>query len=152
MPRLTGLPLAAALSALPLAAGATDLTLFHTWSNESEMAALNAIIEPYKAETGNTITAASVPHETAGESPLISLFYLLGVGLLCIHLGHGFSSLLQTLGINSKKLMQPVSVGARVLAALVFIGYASIPIAVWSGGLKLPSNPAPAPMAHTVSR
>ncbi len=73
MPRLTGIFLATAVSALPYAAGATDLTLFHTWSNDSEMSALNAIIKPFEAE-GNTITAASVPHETAGESPLISLF------------------------------------------------------------------------------
>jgi ABC-type glycerol-3-phosphate transport system substrate-binding protein len=60
--------------ALALPAGAVDLTLFHTWSNEREMGALNTIIEPFQAETGNTVTAASVPHETAGESPLVSLF------------------------------------------------------------------------------
>ena len=36
-------------------AAATELTLFHTWSNESEMAALNAIIKAFEAK-GNTIT------------------------------------------------------------------------------------------------
>src|SRR5437868_14802844 len=56
----------------PIAAGATELTLFHTWSNESEMAALNTIVKAFEAE-GNTIKAASVPHETANESPLVSL-------------------------------------------------------------------------------
>src|SRR4029079_9441689 len=71
--RLSGLSLALAMGALPYAAGATDLTLFHTWSNESEMSALNGIIQPFEAE-GNHINAASVPHETAGESPLVSLF------------------------------------------------------------------------------
>lgn len=55
-------------------AAATDLTLFHTWSNESEMKALNTIIDRFQADTGDTVTAASVPHETAGESPLVSLF------------------------------------------------------------------------------
>lgn len=55
-------------------AAATDLTLFHTWSNESEMKALNTIIDKFQADTGDTVTAASVPHETAGESPLVSLF------------------------------------------------------------------------------
>jgi glucose/mannose transport system substrate-binding protein len=53
---------------------AQELTLFHTWSNESEMAALNTIIDKYAATTGGTVVAASVPHETAGESPLVSLF------------------------------------------------------------------------------
>jgi glucose/mannose transport system substrate-binding protein len=55
-------------------AQAAELTLFHTWSNESEMAALNTIVDKFQADTGNTVTAASVPHETAGESPLVSLF------------------------------------------------------------------------------
>ena len=57
----------------PAPPSAAELTLFHTWSNESEMAALNTIVEAFEA-SGNTITAASVPHETAGESPLVSLF------------------------------------------------------------------------------
>jgi glucose/mannose transport system substrate-binding protein len=67
------LGLALALGSAPIAAHAAELTLFHTWSNESEMAALNTIIKPFEA-TGNTVKAASVPHETAGESPLVSLF------------------------------------------------------------------------------
>src|SRR3954452_2709400 len=73
MQRWTGLPLALALAAVPAAGGAVELTLFHTWSNESEMAALNTIIDAFTKKTGNTIKTASVPHETAGESPLTSL-------------------------------------------------------------------------------
>src|SRR6185436_17288505 len=64
---------ALAIGMVPVAAGATDLTLFHTWSNESEMAALNTIVKEFEAR-GNKVTSASVPHETAGESPLVSLF------------------------------------------------------------------------------
>ena len=63
--------LAIGVSALP--ASAAELTLFHTWSNESEMAALNTIINDFSKRTGNTVVTASVPHETAGESPLTSL-------------------------------------------------------------------------------
>ena len=59
-------------SASPFAYAA-ELTLFHTWSNESEMAALNSIVDKFIA-MGNTVVAASVPHESAGESPLVSLF------------------------------------------------------------------------------
>lgn len=70
---LMGSVAALVLAASPLAASAVDLTFFHTWSNESEMAALDAIIKPYEAKTGNTVKAASVPHETAGESALTSL-------------------------------------------------------------------------------
>ncbi len=65
--------LAFGLSTASTFAYATELTLFHTWSNESEMAALNVIVDKF-VSMGNVITAASVPHETAGESPLVSLF------------------------------------------------------------------------------
>jgi ABC-type glycerol-3-phosphate transport system substrate-binding protein len=64
---------ALALGSTAAIANAAELTLFHTWSNESEMAALNTIVKAFEAR-GNTIKAASVPHETAGESPLVSLF------------------------------------------------------------------------------
>ena len=51
------------------------------------------------------------------DHPLITGFYLLGLFLLCLHLSHGFSSLLQTLGLNSKRTMAPLSrrrAGARL--------------------------------------
>lgn len=70
---LIGTCIVLALGITSRAAQATDLTLFHTWSNESEMAALNTIVKAFEAK-GNSIKAASVPHETAGESPLVSLF------------------------------------------------------------------------------
>jgi succinate dehydrogenase / fumarate reductase cytochrome b subunit len=72
------------------------------------------------------------------QHPLITGFYLLGLFLLALHLSHGFSSLLQTLGINSKKTMHPMSVGGRALAWILFAGYAFIPLAVWFHILHLP--------------
>ena len=71
--KLLGAAAALAIGLVPAAAGAVELTLFHTWSNESEMAALNTILDAFTKKTGNTIKSASVPHETAGESPLTSL-------------------------------------------------------------------------------
>src|SRR5689334_11925110 len=71
--RLATAAIALAIGMGPIAAKATELTLFHTWSNESEMAALNTIVKAFEAK-GNKVTSASVPHETAGESPLVSLF------------------------------------------------------------------------------
>ena len=70
---LNGVALALAFGVLPYVANAADLTLYHSWSNESEMAALNTIVNEFQSR-GNTVTAVSVPHETAGESPLVSLF------------------------------------------------------------------------------
>jgi len=71
--KLMGTVAALAIGFSPMAASAVELTLFHTWSNESEMAALNTIIDAFTKNTGNTVKTASVPHETAGESPLTSL-------------------------------------------------------------------------------
>src|SRR3954469_8845584 len=71
--RLATAAIALSIGMVPAAAGATELTLFPTWSNESEMAALNTIVKEFESR-GNKITSVSVPHETAGESPLASLF------------------------------------------------------------------------------
>ncbi|HZP21491.1 MAG TPA: ABC transporter substrate-binding protein [Bauldia sp.] len=70
--KLMGAAAAIAIGMVPLAASAAELTFFHTWSNESEISALNAILKPFEA-MGNTVKTASVPHETAGESPLTAL-------------------------------------------------------------------------------
>jgi glucose/mannose transport system substrate-binding protein len=71
--KLTCATAALAIGMAPVAASALELTLFHTWSNDSEMAALNTVIKAFEAKTGDTIKAASVPHESAGESGLTSL-------------------------------------------------------------------------------
>jgi succinate dehydrogenase / fumarate reductase cytochrome b subunit len=62
---------------------------------------------------------------------------LLGVFLLCLHLSHGFSSLLQTFGLNSKGLMTAITRWGTALAWLIFVGYASIPVAVLTGFLHV---------------
>jgi len=74
---------------------------------------------------------------TGFSIPWVSIFYIIGIGLLCLHLSHGFSSVLQTLGINSHKMMKPLSLGGRILALIIFLGYASIPLGVWFGAIKL---------------
>ena len=68
--------------------------------------------------------------------PVISLFYLLGVGLLAMHLQHGIQSLFQTLGLNSAKVRPLLEKGGAAFAWVLFIGYASIPIAVLAGIVK----------------
>jgi succinate dehydrogenase / fumarate reductase, cytochrome b subunit len=62
--------------------------------------------------------------------PLVSLFYVVGLFLLTAHLSHGFASVVQTLGINNRKLMNFVSNGGQTLAWLIFAAYVSIPFAI----------------------
>lgn len=63
----------------------------------------------------------------------VSLFYLIGVGLLCLHLSHGTSSMFQSIGWKHGPLGRFVDWVAPVLAVVLFIGYASIPISILTG-------------------
>ena len=71
------------------------------------------------------------------QNPAASIFYIIGMILLCMHLSHGFGSLLQTLGLNTSRLAPYLINGGRVLAVVICIGYISIPIAVMTGFLHL---------------
>jgi succinate dehydrogenase / fumarate reductase cytochrome b subunit len=60
----------------------------------------------------------------------VSLFYMAGVGLLCLHLSHGASAMWQSLGWK-KNSYSPVLDGlARWGSLAIFLGYVSIPLAV----------------------
>ena len=63
----------------------------------------------------------------------VSLFYVLGVGLLCLHLSHGASAMFQSLGWKNKVYGPCLDKGARVLAVIIFLGYISIPAAILLG-------------------
>ncbi len=64
------------------------------------------------------------------RNPLESLFYLVGVFLLATHLSHGIQSFIQTLGLRSRKIAEPLTTASPYLAGLLFLGYASIPVGV----------------------
>jgi succinate dehydrogenase / fumarate reductase cytochrome b subunit len=70
------------------------------------------------------------------SSKAASAFYLVGVGLLAMHLNHGIQSLFQTLGWNSGKVRPLWEKGGQAFAWLIFLGYASIPVAVLAGLIK----------------
>jgi succinate dehydrogenase / fumarate reductase cytochrome b subunit len=67
------------------------------------------------------------------KQPLVSLFYVVGVGLLCLHLSHGASSMFQSIGWKNKaygSFLDKFAIGAAVI---IFAGYISIPTAVLLG-------------------
>jgi succinate dehydrogenase / fumarate reductase cytochrome b subunit len=66
----------------------------------------------------------------------ISLFYIIAMGALCLHLDHGIWSMLQTLGwvnLDNTKSIRAVS---RVVALIIFLGFISVPISVLAGWLR----------------
>jgi succinate dehydrogenase / fumarate reductase cytochrome b subunit len=64
------------------------------------------------------------------RQPLVTGFYLLGVGLLCLHLSHGLRATFQTLGWQNRPWRPVIEGTAPVVAWVIFLGYASIPLAV----------------------
>jgi len=67
------------------------------------------------------------------QNVYVSAFYIVGLFLLTLHLTHGASSFLQSLGLNDRKLTPRLAFLGRVFAWLIFVGYTSIPVAVLLG-------------------
>jgi succinate dehydrogenase / fumarate reductase cytochrome b subunit len=73
---------------------------------------------------------------TGFSNPIISLFYIVSMGLLLFHLSHGVSSLFQSLGLRSKKIVGVMDKIARGAALILFLGNASIPLAILAGVIR----------------
>ncbi len=77
----------------------------------------------------------------------VSLFYIVAMALLCLHLSHGVSSMFQSLGWKKACYKPLLDRGGRILAVAIFAGYVSIPIAVLlgygKGYVNGRNNPAP---------
>jgi succinate dehydrogenase / fumarate reductase cytochrome b subunit len=70
----------------------------------------------------------------------VSIAYTVAIGLLCLHLRHGISSMFQTLGISHPRYTPRIKAAASLISVLFFIGYISIPAAVLAGVLT-PTGP-----------
>ncbi len=76
-------------------------------------------------------------------SPVVSLFYIVAVGLLSVHLLHGIDSLFQTIGWRSAKWSGLLRKVTLVYCLLYFLGNLAIPGAILTGLAK----PAPGTFA-----
>ncbi len=65
--------------------------------------------------------------------PAVSLFYIIAMALLCLHLRHGLSSMVQTLGLHHPRYTPRLKALAVIVATLIFFGFVSIPVAVMAG-------------------
>jgi succinate dehydrogenase / fumarate reductase cytochrome b subunit len=63
----------------------------------------------------------------------ISVFYIISMGALCLHLDHGIWSMFQTLGVCTVQNTRRIKILSRVVALIVFIGFISVPISVMAG-------------------
>ena len=70
------------------------------------------------------------------QNVYVSIFYVVGLFLLTLHLTHGSSSFFQSLGLNDYRMTPKLAIAGRIFAWMLFIGYTSIPIAVLLGFIK----------------
>jgi succinate dehydrogenase / fumarate reductase, cytochrome b subunit len=67
------------------------------------------------------------------SNPWVSLFYLIGVGLLCFHLSHGIQAAFASIGLRNRMWGEILHRASPVIATVIYLGYASIPVAVLLG-------------------
>ncbi|MFN8006864.1 MAG: succinate dehydrogenase cytochrome b subunit [Terriglobia bacterium] len=70
------------------------------------------------------------------SQPSISLFYIVSMGLLCLHLSHGVSSSFQSLGLKNKRTTMAIDRASQITALIIFLGNSSMPLAVWLGWIR----------------
>jgi len=70
------------------------------------------------------------------KSVPVSLFYILAMIFLGLHLRHGVWSMFQTLGVSHPRYIRWAHMAAWIFAAIVVIGNVSFPIAVLAGIVK----------------
>jgi succinate dehydrogenase / fumarate reductase, cytochrome b subunit len=83
-------------------------------------------------------------------NPVVSIFYIIAVGLLSFHLLHGMDSLFQTFGWRSAKWSGALRKIVTVFCLLYFLGNLIIPgsILIGAKGLREGFQPAVAPIAQ----
>ena len=64
------------------------------------------------------------------SNPLVAIFYIIAMTLLCSHLSHGVASIFQTLGLRTKKTAGPIKVLSTIYAIVIYLGFISIPLAI----------------------
>ncbi len=73
---------------------------------------------------------------------IVPVFYIISMALLCFHLMHGISSMFQSLGLRNAVWRARLDRIALVVAVLVFVGFASLPLAGLLGYFE-PITPLP---------
>jgi succinate dehydrogenase / fumarate reductase cytochrome b subunit len=84
------------------------------------------------------------------QNPIVAIFYIVAVGLLSLHLLHGFDSMFQTLGLRSSRWAGGLRKFCVLFCVVYFLGNLAIPGAVLLG--KLQPHPAQAVAVHTAQR
>jgi len=66
----------------------------------------------------------------------VSLFYIIAMAALGLHLDHGIWSAFQTLGWSTARNERSLKIVSRVIALVLFLGFISVPVSVMAGWLR----------------
>lgn len=66
----------------------------------------------------------------------ISIFYIVSMAALCLHLDHGIWSALQTLGWSTSRNEKALKIVSRLMAIAIFVGFISVPVSVMAGWIR----------------
>lgn len=64
------------------------------------------------------------------------VIYIIALAVLALHLYHGTWSIFQTLGVNNRRWNTVIRRFATFVSLFIFLGFASIPLGVITGGIK----------------
>ncbi len=70
------------------------------------------------------------------KNPLVVLFYIVSISLLCSHLSHGIASVFQTLGLRTRKTEGLVKTIGLAVSVILWLGFLSIPFLVVTGVIE----------------
>ncbi|GAA3420883.1 hypothetical protein [Streptosporangium vulgare] len=89
----------------------------------------------------NPAGGGSTPYErlVEGFAPSrwwVTLFYVLAVVMVGLHLRHGLWSAFQTLGLAGRRSYRSLRAAATGLSALLVVGFLAVPVAVVLGVIK----------------
>ncbi len=69
------------------------------------------------------------------KDPAVSIFYIIAVILLGVHISHAMQSMFQTLGLNGPKFTPFIIKVSIIYGTFIAIAYLSIPLSVLLGFL-----------------
>ncbi len=70
--------------------------------------------------------------------PVVSLFYVVAITLLCSHLSHGIASIFQTLGLRTRKTAGATRALSWGITVVLWLGFLVIPLTILFGIVKDP--------------
>jgi succinate dehydrogenase / fumarate reductase cytochrome b subunit len=70
------------------------------------------------------------------QQPLVSVFYVISMAVLSLHLSHGVASMFQSLGWKNRAYGKFIDRFALFSAGVLIVGYSAIPLAVLGGLIK----------------